>query len=200
VRRDSVATRQRFLIPAEKRSKVTDEKRLFEPADSRELLRGWLLHAHKGRDRHDSAARRYEGRRSGLGVPTIVLSTVVGTSVFASLGHSPATWAKVSVGLLSVTAALLSALQTFFDYPGRAERHRMAAAKYKTVIRELEEFLAMPDPSATRDHAWLDALRQRFDALEEETPVVASGIYDEVERRYARVTFVGEALALYRAP
>jgi hypothetical protein len=91
-------------------------------------------------------------------------------------------------------------LQTFFDYPGRAERHRMAAAKYKTVIRELEEFLAMPDPSATRDHAWLDALRQRFDALEEETPVVASGIYDEVERRYARVTFVGEALALYRAP
>ena len=58
----------------------------------------------------------------------------------------------------------------------------------------------MPDPSAARDHAWLDALRQRFDALEEEAPVVASGIYDEVERRYARVTFVGEALAPYRAP
>ncbi len=101
---------------------------------------------------------------------------------------------------MSVTAGLLSALQTFFDYPGRAERHRKAAAKYKTVIRELEEVLATPDLSATRDHAWLDALRQRFDALEEETPVVASGIFDEVERRYARVNFVGEALALYRAP
>ena len=201
MRRDSVGPLDSDLqFPPEKRSKVTDEKRLFEPADSRELLRGWLLHAHKGRDRHDSAARHYENRRSGLGVPTIVLSTAVGTSVFASLGHSPAIWAQVSVGLLSVTAGLLSALQTFFDYPGRAERHRKAAAKYKTVIRELEEVLATPDLSATRDHAWLDALRQRFDALEEETPVVASGIFDEVERRYARVNFVGEALALYRAP
>ena len=33
-------------------------KPLFEPADTEELLRGWLLHAHKSRDRHDEAARR----------------------------------------------------------------------------------------------------------------------------------------------
>ncbi len=49
MRRDSVGPLDSDLqFPPEKRSKVTDEKRLFEPADSRELLRGWLLHAHKG--------------------------------------------------------------------------------------------------------------------------------------------------------
>src|SRR6058998_688996 len=103
---------------------MTDTKRLLEPANMQELLRGWLLHAHKGRDRHDDAARRYEGHRTGFGVPTIVLSAVVGTSVFASLGEQPAVWAQVSVGLLSMAAAVFSALQTFFDYPARAERHR----------------------------------------------------------------------------
>jgi hypothetical protein len=51
MRRDSVAHSTAISILAEKRSKVTDEKRLFEPGDSRELLRGWLLHAHKGRDK-----------------------------------------------------------------------------------------------------------------------------------------------------
>ncbi len=177
---------------------MTHSKRLPEPANREELLRFWLIHAHKGRDRHDLAARRYESRRSGLGVPTIVMSAVVGTSVFASLGSQAATWAQVSVGLLSVAAAVLSALQTFFDYPARAERHRLAGAKYKAIVRELEEVLAVPDSLMARDSAWLDALRQRFDALEEETPVVASRIFDEVERRYASVSFVSEALALYR--
>jgi hypothetical protein len=33
-------------------------------------------------------------------------------------------------------------LQTFFEYPERAERHRKAAVKYKVIIRELEEALA----------------------------------------------------------
>jgi conflict system pore-forming effector with SLATT domain len=177
---------------------MPEDKRLFEPASMKELLRGWLLHAHKGRDRHDMASRRYEGRRSALGLPTIVLSTVVGTSVFASLGTQAGTWAQITVGFLSVTAAVFSALQTFFDYPVRAERHRMAGAKYKAIIRELEEVLAVPDAVATHDPAWLDALRQRLDALEEEAPVVAPGIYDEVERRYASPSFVGEALGLYR--
>src|SRR5690348_17241901 len=92
---------------------MTDTKRLLEPANMQELLRGWLLHAHKGRDRHDVAARRYEGHRTGFGVPTIVLSAVVGTSVFASLGEQQAAiWAQVSVGVLSMGAAVFSALQT----------------------------------------------------------------------------------------
>ena len=38
-------------------------KKLFEPANREELLRGWLLHAHKGRGRHDFAARRNDTYR-----------------------------------------------------------------------------------------------------------------------------------------
>lgn len=177
---------------------MTDGTRVLEPANAEELLRGWLLHAHKGRDRHDVAARRYEGRRSAFGFPTIALSALVGTAVFASLGRQVALWAQVVVGVLSAAATVLSALQTFFDYSGRAERHRTAGAKYKAIIRELEELLAQAKSSTIRDHASLDALRQQLDALEQDAPVVPPADYNEVERRYANVTFVSEALALYR--
>jgi Protein of unknown function (DUF4231) len=178
---------------------MTNPKLLLEPSNTVELLRGWLLHAHKGRDRHDLAARRYEGRRSIFGVPTIALSTIVGTAVFTSLDKQAATWAwvHVLVGLCSVAAAVLSSLQTFFEYPERAERHRKAGVSYKAIIRELEEALA-PDSSMMRDTAWLDKVRERLDALEEGAPVVPPGIYDEVEAQYKNVTLVPKASDLYK--
>lgn len=52
-------------------------KRLFDPGSQYELLLGWLIHAHKGRDRHDLAARHYERGRYALGIPTLVVSTIV---------------------------------------------------------------------------------------------------------------------------
>jgi conflict system pore-forming effector with SLATT domain len=170
--------------------------KLLDPVNVAELLRGWLLHAHKGRDRHDTAARHFEGRRVWFGTPTIVLTAVVGTSVFASIGQQPGVGPKVVVGLLSLAASVLSALQTFLDYQGRSGRHRTAAAKYKGIVHELEEVLATPDGEIRLSPAWFADLRQRFEALEQDMPVVAPSIYDEVEHAYHNVTFVETALDL----
>src|SRR5438874_12714632 len=62
---------------------------IFNPQSDDELLRGWLVHAHKCRDRHDPAARRCDTLRYAIGVPTITLSAIVGTSVFSTLGAKP---------------------------------------------------------------------------------------------------------------
>lgn len=35
---------------------MADEKRVFRPLGTDELLTGWLIHSHKARDRHDEAA------------------------------------------------------------------------------------------------------------------------------------------------
>ena len=56
-------------------------RRLLEPENTEELLRGWFLHAHKSRTRHDEAARKYESWRYRLGIPTMTLSAIVGSSV-----------------------------------------------------------------------------------------------------------------------
>ena len=112
---------------------MAEEKKLFSPAAIGELLNGWLIHSHKCRDRHDVAARLYAKGQYALGIPSLVVSTIVGTSVFAALSsnEAPALW----VGMLSIAAAVLAALQTFMDFGGRSDKHRSAgAAAVKLVV------------------------------------------------------------------
>jgi len=177
---------------------MPDTRLLFDPGSQPELLRGWLIHAHKGRDRHDAAARIYERLKYIVGIPALIVSTVVGTSVFSALAAQSKSPVSLWVGLLSVAAAVLSALQTFLDFPARAERHRAAGVKYKAVIRSLEHSLANLADSTALTQDQVSRIEQRLDELEDSAPVIMPRIYSAVERRYADVKFVQEAIGLYR--
>lgn len=169
---------------------------IFNPHSDHELLRGWLVHAHKSRDRHDFAARRCDTLRYAIGVPAITLAAIVGTSVFSALNQNQELWVKLLVVFLSVAAAVFAALQTFMDYPARAERHRAAAAKYKGLIHEFEQALWAEPRSESRDAKLISGLRDRLADLEESMPVVPQRIYDQVEKRYGSFKFVSSALEL----
>ena len=173
-------------------------QRIFGPASQLELLKGWLIHAHKGRDRHDAAARIYERAKSVIGIPALIVSTIVGTSVFSALAAETKSPVSLWVGLLSVAAAVFSALQTFLDFPARAERHRTAGVKYKMVIRSLERSLANLAAGTVLTQDDLTQTQQRLDELEDSAPVIMPRIYAMVERRYADVQYVQEAIGLYR--
>lgn len=168
---------------------------LFEPDDSNELLRGWLLHAHKGRDRHDLAARRCDQRRYIIGIPATIVAAVVGTSTFAALQESPDRMLQVVVGVLAIIAAILTSLQTFLDLGARAERHRLAGVRYKAVIRQLEQ-LGIGTMKAGLDAPAVTELRQRLDALEEEMPVVPPTVYDQVEAKYRDPAFADSVVRI----
>ena len=173
-------------------------ERIFHPKDTPELLGGWLLHAHKERDRHDEAARRYENRRFTLGSIAIALSAIVGTSVFGSLATKSAdARVAVAVGLVSVAATVLTALSTFFDYAGRATRHRKAAAACKGIIREIEEAISNLESGVAIDPAWVKAIRQRFDLIASDTPVVLPDVYRTIQEKYTAIKFIEEAKDLY---
>ena len=88
-------------------------KKIFEPESAEELLRGWLLHSHKGRQRHDRAARRLDTARFWLGAAATAFAVAVSTSVFADLGKSlPGSW-KPILFVISILSAILSGLGTF---------------------------------------------------------------------------------------
>ena len=178
---------------------MPDTRLLFEPQSTLELVRGWLLHAHKGRDRHDTAGRKYEQKKYLIGIPALVVATIVGTSVFSALGSDDRSPVSLWVGLLSVGAAVLSALQTFLDYPSRAERHRAVGVKYKAIIRSLEHMLANNAAGLAPTDGQITEIQERLDQLEDSAPVIGPGIFDQVERQYSSVEYVHEAVALYRA-
>lgn len=177
---------------------MADEKRLFSPAGVGELLNGWLIHSHKCRDRHDAAARVYARGQFALGIPALVISTIVGTSVFSALSSQevPALW----VGILSIAAAVLSALQTFLDFGGRSDKHRSAGVKYKAAIRLLEQNKVRLSQGAELSIEEIDSMRTLLDTLEDAAPIVMPKIYDQVEKSYQDLKYVDEAVKLYTGP
>jgi hypothetical protein len=183
------------------------EARLLEPLDLEELLRGWLVHAHKARDRHESAARTFESRRAWFGGLAIAASALATSSVIASIAATPSTPAAgsgpssiqlaVVAAVITLIGGVLAALQTFLDYAGRSARHHVAAVKYKAIIRELEQILTGKlDGPGAHEPGLIDDLRERLDALEESSPVVAGADWDNVEGRYRDIYLVNKAIEL----
>lgn len=124
---------------------------------------------------HYSAALRYSRFHFWLGIPSIVLATIVGTSVFASIQQKPDVWVQVLVGMLSMLAALLAALQSFLNYGEKAEKHRIAGARYNGIGRELELLL-----SQDADWKALESIRIRIDALAQESPHIPESVHREM--------------------
>ncbi|CAN5426787.1 hypothetical protein BH10PSE17_BH10PSE17_23310 [soil metagenome] len=146
------------------------------------LVTAWTRRARESQFAHYAMADRLAARGQWLGVAVILISTLIGTSVFASIAaaEDAPTWAKLIVGCLSVMAAVMSALQTFFKFSERAERHRVFGARYGAVRRELEAFLA----SGTVDMQtqYIMVLREKLDRIAEEAPDVDNGVFDTVRQ------------------
>lgn len=126
---------------------------------------------------HYRAALRYSKFQSRLGIPTVLLTTVVGTSVFATLQQKPEAGWQIAIGIMSIAAAVFSTLQSFLNYNDKAERHRAAGARYNAVGRELEQLLAQND-----DWPSLTDIRQRIDTLAAETPHIPEAVHEEMSK------------------
>jgi hypothetical protein len=176
-------------------------KKIPEPGNTEELLRFWLLHAHKGRDRHDRAARHYDRIRNWLGGSATVLSAVVGTSVFTALSDKPSnTQIQISVGSIAVLSAILTGLGSYLNLAERVEKHRFAGIKYKEAVRELERLLSVSVVNLSNADSSVTQFRDRFDQLEESAPVVPERIYARIEEQWKTdsFVFVDKAEALYQ--
>lgn len=133
---------------------------------------------------HSRAATLFEQRNIALGLPTVILTAIAGTTVFATIEASPAPWVKVLIGIMSLAAAVLAALQTFLRYAELAERHKAAAQKYGILRRELEEAMAHAAAAthpAPLPPAFTTSFRERWAELEMQSPNLPQKIYDQSE-------------------
>ncbi len=148
------------------------------PANTRELVTTWLRRARESKVAHYEMADRLGRRASWFGLPVILITVVVGTSSFASIAEGAvSTSAKIAVGLLSVLATILSALQTFFKFSERAEKHRRCGAQYGAVERELEATIA--EEGASIDALYVASMREKLDQLAEDAPHVPWQVFVE---------------------
>ena len=176
----------------------SDAQKIPKPDSMDETLRFWLLHAHKGRQRHDFAARRYESYRLSLGIAATFLSTLAGASVLSNLAEQTSVvWLKWLIGGIGILAGLFAGLITFLKLSEQVEKHRSAGVGYKVSIRELERMISLGSSALAPTD--VENVQKQLDELEKNAPVVSERIYDHVENKWNRhgIEYVGKAAGLY---
>ena len=150
------------------------------------LLREWEVRASVSQDAHYVLATRLGGYNLLFGIPVVVFTTIVGTSVFATLQENVAVSWRILVGIVSVLAAVLASLQTFLRFQERAEKHRAAAELWAAIRREIDQMLALhPDYLAERSDpkTYLDQLRRRMGEVSAQSPEIGSKDWSAAEAR-----------------
>jgi hypothetical protein len=131
---------------------------------------------------HYLAADHYDKLAQFVGVPVIILTAVVGTAIFATLESNPDLGWKIATGCVSVFAAVLSALQTYFNFAGRAEKHRAAGPRYSALRRELAvsalEIRNATSPNVNEVSAKVRALIRTLDDAASMSPTIPDRCWD----------------------
>jgi len=160
-----------------------DDPATREDVDPLKLLDQWhtgIRMAHIGHDRMASLAF---GRARTVGILATAGSAVAGTTLVSSLATSSDDRWIAFAAILSVLAAVLSALQTFLNYGDLAARHRSAASSYGDLRRRAEELQAFK--RGVDLEGPMGELRLAWTKLDQESPSIPQRVHDVA---YARVT------------
>jgi hypothetical protein len=122
---------------------------------------------------HYRRATRLRRANIFLGLPVTTLTAVVGTSLFATLNEQRLPTAlRITVGSISVAASVLSAIQTFFGFAQRADKHVLAADWYAALRRKIEEIRAMPKQARGDARKVLDDIRREMNTVSSTFPQI----------------------------
>jgi len=148
------------------------------PTTNEELLLRWYKRLRETQMSHYNSAKPLSKLNSYLGVPVVILTTFVGTTVFTTLNKEVDVWIKVLVGMISVLAAVLSSIQTFLKYSDKAEKHRTIGAKAGNLRREIEQYIAQGDVNMIPTDK-INSLRDNIDRLATDAPNVPDWIWNQ---------------------
>jgi hypothetical protein len=146
------------------------------PENAELLLKKWYTRCSTVAVGHYKTADFYSKANMRLTVTAAVLSTIIGTTVFATLEEQSGFFLKICLGFLSLAAAVLAALSVTMGYQNKAEKHRTAGSKYNSAGRELEQLGT--NTSVTQE--LLDKIRTRLDAIAEESPHLPRWVHNEI--------------------
>jgi hypothetical protein len=149
------------------------------------LLQDWHNRAAAAQHAHYLLAHRLRRRNLGLGIPAVVFSSIVGTSLFATLTREHVnTGLRVFVGCISVAAAVAAALQTFLRFAERAAQHVTAADWYAAIRRDTAQLLALPRTARGPVKPALDAIRMQMNRAGQNAPEIGDPLWIKLSSQF----------------
>ena len=149
------------------------------------LVQDWHNRAAAAQHAHYLLAHRLRRRNLGLGIPAVVFSSIVGTSLFATLTRENVnTSLRILIGCISVLAAVAAALQTFLRFAERASAHVTAADWYAAIRRDTAELLALPRAARGPVKPSLDAIRMQMNRAGQNAPEIGDPLWVHVAAQF----------------
>jgi hypothetical protein len=137
---------------------------------------------------HYHAAEMFAKRHRRIGIPSVIMSTVVATSVFSTLSENVDVRLRIATGVVALLAAILAALQAFLAFGERAEKHRAAGARYGKVRRDIDIFdLKFSSAGVdSRENALkrLQTITDELSTLATENPTLGDAIYAKAKKDF----------------
>lgn len=151
-----------------------------------DLLKGW----HKGLrilQKGNFIASTYYGKLGKrFGVPVVITTSIVSSTIFATIGESEYSGIQLVAGFVSILATVLSSLQTFLGYSERSSSHKEAAVGYGELRTEVQLLLASDLPHVTDLEARIESIRSRWSALDKGSPTLPDWIYADAAKAVAQ--------------
>lgn len=141
------------------------------------LVADWFRRVRESQLIHYACGTYYSKLNLMLGVPTIFLTTIVGTAVFVSLGNHATGNYRITIGMVSLLASVFAALHTFLGYSQRSEKHKLTATGYAAVRRELEFMKTFPDQDSVELAKKLETIKLQMNHLAESAESVPNHIW-----------------------
>lgn len=151
------------------------------------LLADWRQRVAAASEAHYRLASRLRRRHLLLGIPVVIFSSIVGTSLFATLADPKAAISptfKIGIASISLAAAILSALQTFLRFGERAEKHVIAGDWYAALRREVDQTLALPAEERGKPKECFDRIRKEMSKVGQQSPEIGDLMWKRVAATY----------------
>jgi hypothetical protein len=160
--------------------------------EERALLNEWAARISAAQHAHYYLMTRLRRKNLWLGVPVVVLTTAVGTSIFATLqaGHVSIAL-RVVAGVVSLGAAILASIQGFLKFAERAERNGAAADWFSAVRREIELIQATPEALRGPPEVVLAGLKKEINKVVQNYPEIGEKVWHRFATQYGAKDPIG---------
>lgn len=182
---------------------LTESDTFPAPPDVSRLIDSWIEDAERQSALHKSAAIRLKRWHYRLGLPSVILSAIVGTSIFAGLEQAVSSLPmRALLAGVSITAAALAAAVTFLSFSERSATHRRASQEYSEVSKRLQ--ILRTTVSKLKSSEWraiLDGYSRQLDSIGLDVDYVHDDLHRSLFRTefYLRVPPYHDSLEKYYA-
>ena len=154
---------------------------MYKPNSTEELLSKWERRVLKAIDAHYESSRHYSGWNSKLGVPSVILSIVVCGLAFSTVAGPTPLLVQMTIGFLAIIQTVLASLHTWRRDSETSDKHRMAAAQYASIRRQIEQLRNSDVPASEQV---LSEIRAQLDTLGTGAPTVPPAIWERTQVAY----------------